>query len=926
MNCQSLINKKGPFYNLIDSTKPDIIIATETWFNNSILDSEYFSNFTVQRKERENTTGGGVLIAVNISFISTRKEKLESPSSETIWVGINITGCKSLYVGACYRPKIDDAVSLDELEASLTKITSKNNNIVLLGGDFNLPGWDWSTNSIKPRSAYPGIHRRFGDILDENGLTQIVQEPTRLLNVLDLIITNRPSQINRTQILPGISDHEVVYTEFDIKPARKKQLPRQVPLYKKADWTGFRQHAKQLAHELNKAQLTSDTESLWNLFKNGVTDGIKKYIPHRRAKTRDSQPWISRDLKRKIRRRNKAFVTSKKFGRLCDEQRFLNLKKEVQRDLRKAYWDYISDIVTPKATDSNPYGSMKRFWTFIKHKRTDANGVAPLRVNGKLINDSKLKAEALNRQFQSVFTKEAPLNLTAPAYQFPELPYINITVPGVLKLLRNLKPGKAAGPDNIGPRILKELAEEIADPLTTIFKKSLAEGHVPTDWRQANVTPIYKKGLKYDPANYRPISLTCIASKLMEHIICSSIMSFASVNEIFYALQHGFRNKRSCESQLLEFIQDVSLNMQNGHQTDVCVLDFSKAFDKVDHIRLIEKLKWYGITGSTNDWIKSFLTNRTQSVVLDGVASSNIHVTSGVPQGSVLGPCLFLFYINDIAQNLHSTTRLFADDTMIYMTMKNETDAKFMQEDLDTLQDWEKKWMMEFHPQKCEVISITRKRKPKKFTYTLHGKELEHVQFIKYLGVHITHDLRWDKHVDYVTSKATNVLNFLRRNINIRNTSVKQQAYRALVRPILEYSNTVWDPYTNTLINKIEMVQRRAARFALHRYHRTSSVGTMLQNLDWQPLAERRRILRLSMFYKMQNQLVAIDPAQYLTSKNHQAPTRCENTQAFHNPQCSRDYYRMSFFPRTVRDWNCLPEESIRAKSAEVFKNLMQLN
>ena len=173
-----------------------------------------------------------------------------------------------------------------------------------------------------------------------------------------------------------------------------------------------------------------------------------------------------------------------------------------------------------------------------------------------------------------------------------------------------------------------------------------------------------KKGQKYDPANYRPISLTCITSKLMEHIICSSVMSFATANNIFYALQHGFRSKRSCESQLLEFIQDVSTNMQNGLQTDVCVLDFSKAFDKIGHTRLIEKLKWYGITGSTNNWIKSFLSNRTQAVVLDGVSSSSIHVSSGVPQGSVLGPCLFLFYINDIAQDPHSTTRLFADDDL----------------------------------------------------------------------------------------------------------------------------------------------------------------------------------------------------------------------------------------------------------------------
>ena len=296
----------------------------------------------------------------------------------------------------------------------------------------------------------------------------------------------------------------------------------------------------------------------------------------------------------------------------------------------------------------------------------------------------------------------------------------------------------------------------------------------------------------------------------------------------------------------------------------------------------------------------------------------------GVPQGSVLGPCLFLFYINDIAQNLHSTTRLFADDTMIYMAMKNESEAKLMQQDLDTLQDWEKKWMMEFHPDKCEVISITRKRNPRNFTYYLHGKELKHVKHLKYLGVNITHDLRWDKHIDSITSQATNTLNFLRRNINIRNCNVKFQAYKTLVRPILEYSSTVWDPYTNKLINQIESVQRRAARFALHRYHRTSSVGSMLQILGCQTLSERRRVARLSMFYKIQNQLVAIDPSEYLTSKNHKFPTRRENTQAYFIPSSTRDFYKMSFFPRTVREWNCLSEDAIKAPSLTAFKHQIQ--
>ena len=235
--------------------------------------------------------------------------------------------------------------------------------------------------------------------------------------------------------------------------------------------------------------------------------------------------------------------------------------------------------------------------------------------------------------------------------------------------------------------------------------------------------------------------------------------------------------------------------MQLGLQTDVCVLDFSKAFDKVRHKRLVKKLKMYGIDGETNIWIKDFLSDRIQSVLVK--EHGNIPVTSVVPQESGLGPCLFLLYINDIAEGLNSTVRLFADDTMCYLTVKRQQNAKVLQEDLDKLTTCEQTWVMEFHPDKCEVISITRKQNPVLYEYTLHGQKLKHVDALKYLGVQISHDLRWDKHIDYITSKANSTLSFLRRNINISNPRVKEQTYTTLVRPVLEYSQTAWDPYTH---------------------------------------------------------------------------------------------------------------------------------
>ena len=218
------------------------------------------------------------------------------------------------------------------------------------------------------------------------------------------------------------------------------------------------------------------------------------------------------------------------------------------------------------------------------------------------------------------------------------------------------------------------------------------------------MTPIYKKGQRYIPANYRPISLTCISSKLMEHIVASSIMGHADANEILYPLQHGFHTSMSCESQLLCFTDDITKNLQRGKQTDVLVMDFSKAFDKVDHNLLCLKLSSYGIRGEINSWISNFLSGRKQCVVVEGEQSTFVPVESGVPQGSVLGPCLFLFCINDIPDGLKSTWRLFADDTIVYLTVKSDSDAEELQDDLNKLAQWEKKWSMEFHPDKCNCI------------------------------------------------------------------------------------------------------------------------------------------------------------------------------------------------------------------------------
>ena len=231
-------------------------------------------------------------------------------------------------------------------------------------------------------------------------------------------------------------------------------------------------------------------------------------------------------------------------------------------------------------------------------------------------------------------------------------------------------------------------------------------------------------------------------------------MQHAEKNNILCPLQHGFRKGRSCETQLIEFVDDISKNLQEGHQTDILIMDFAKAFDKVNHSLLIHKLRYYGIDGKTTRWIQNWLEDRQQTVVLDGVSSEAVSDDSGVPQGSVLGPGLFLFYINDLQSRLTSKVRLFADDTIIYLTIANEDDASTLQEDLNKLGQWENEWCMKFHPDKCNVLRVTNKTKKTEANYHLQGHTLELVTSAKYLGLTITNKLQWDQHINIITAKA----------------------------------------------------------------------------------------------------------------------------------------------------------------------------
>ena len=520
-------------------------------------------------------------------------------------------------------------------------------------------------------------------------------------------------------------------------------------------------------------------------------------------------------------------------------------------------------MLPSEGSEDNPDESKKKLYSYIKHCKKDSIGVAPIRntQTGALETEPRVKAELLNLQFHSVFSKVMPLSLKQlckrllPGFRSaPPMPEFTFSENGVLKLLGTLKPHKAAGPDKLRPFLLKELREQIAPILVAVFRISYETGRLPEDWKCANVAPIFKKGSKHKAENYRPVSLTCICCKVMEHIFVSQINRHLRDNGILVPYQHGFREGLSCDTQLIQFIDDLHKGTTEARQVDCIVMDFAKAFDKVSHDRLLYKLEGYGIQGKALIWIQDFLHGRTQKVVIDGESSPTCPVTSGVPQGSVLGPILFLIYINDIGNNIKSEIRLFADDTILYRKINTTADAEILQSDIQQLHKWCLEWQMAFHPSKCSLLRVKRGRSVVGADYTLDGWTLESVPKVKYLGVTINSNLRWDDHTTSVRQSAYATQRFLKRNLRMHSPQVKEAAYHTYVRPKAEYASATWDPHTKKNIESIEMIQRSAARWVLGkdgRRYRTDSVTAMLDNLGCRSLQQRRADSRLYMLYKI---------------------------------------------------------------------------
>lgn len=570
---------------------------------------------------------------------------------------------------------------------------------------------------------------------------------------------------------------------------------------------------------------------------------------------------------------------------------------------------------------------MGKFFRYANRKFSSKSTIGPLfNSDGSLSTDPVVKASILQNTFVQNFTFDnGQLPKTANFSQSPsKLGNIIFSPTLVRRAIKKLKVNTAPGPDGIPPEFFIECIDELCYPLSSLFSLSFENGILPTAWLMSYITPIFKKGNPAHANNYRPVALTSIMCKLMETIIKDQIVQFLSDKGLINKRQHAFIKKHSTASNLMASLHDWSIGLNSHLHTDVVYIDFSKAFDSIVPSKLLFKLELYGITGKLLKWIGSFLTNRKQCVVIDRFYSPIAAVISGVPQGSVLGPILFIIYINDIDNVCCGDTalQLFADDTKLYSRVTLDNTSISLQNSLDRLSQWALEWQLTINVSKCSVLTIS--NQPRLSQYFIDGVAISQQNDFLDLGVTITNNLSFEMHINNIVSKARQRISTLFRGFITRNLSIMRRAFITYIRPIVEYNSVVWNPSLIHLIDLLENVQRHFSK----RIPQLSSLSypERLALLDLEPLELRRLRSDLTYYFKILNYQTPFDPNDVFIIYTPVASSRL-NTPYLQKPTKASNKHLNTLFYRQVDAWNALPAAVRSVSSLQTFKSeLMKLD
>ena len=471
--------------------------------------------------------------------------------------------------------------------------------------------------------------------------------------------------------------------------------------------------------------------------------------------------------------------------------------------------------------------------------------------------------------------------------------------------------------------MLKRTVATVSPILCDIFNLSLSTGQIPEAWKLSRVIPIFKSGDPQSASNYRPISLQPICCKLLEKVVHGQVLQHLFVNNILTERQFGFLPRSSTTDALITALHEWHGHLDNHKSVAMALFDLSKAFDRVPHSPLLQKLSAAGLSGPLLSWFRSYLSDRTQLVAVRGVDSKPVPVVSGVPQGSVLGPLLFLVYVNDLCLSSfsqNSSIILYADDTTLFKPISSPTDLVEFQSDINIIDAWFSNNHLTANASKTKVMVISTKHDPfSDLTLTLNGLPIDRVHSAKFLGVWLTDKLSWNLHVDTICKKSRKIIGFIHRSFQSAPSNIRRILYLALVRPILEYGSATFHPLNSTLTKRLEGTQRFACRVILQSWN--LSHEDLLQDSNLPPLNKRRDIASLCHLYKIFSNLCS-SPNPF---RPHPKPDlRNLNSRAVSIPFHRLTLTQRSFYPYSSSLWNSLPEVIVNAITLQSFKSAVQ--
>lgn len=828
-----------------------------------------------------------------------------------------------------YRsPSFSDISSITCLTECLNSLIVSNQIVILLG-DFNLPDIDWNSFNY-PDST---VHNLFMSVFQHHGLSQFIVSPTRSDNILDLLFSTHHDALANISIQPPLSssDHNTILFDLNL-PISNLPDPADPSKsiyydYKNADFPSINHYLSSVDWP-SCFSACSNIDDYLSIFLNHLNYAISSFVP-----TRSSPPsHRNRKLHRKYPRfiRNMLSVKALLWRRYRLSPSAASKQVYTKQSFKcKAAIESFYVKIEDNLSCSNDLGA---FYKYVNRKLHRVPPVHPLaRPDGSLTVDPSEQAKLFNLFFSSVFTVD---NGLLPSFQSRcsannALSEVYFSAQLVYREISRLKNSNSSGPDGISNNFLKSISCSVSAPLAFIFEQSLRLHSVPSVWRLASVIPIHKKGPTCNPNNYRPISLTCLSCRLMERIINTQIINHLRSHNLISKQQYGFLKRRSTCTNLLDCLNDWTLSFTNRYSSDVVYIDFSKAFDSVSHSKLLMKLSAYGISGNLLLWIESFLSNRMQAVRISNCLSPYYPVSSGVPQGSVLGPTLFIIYINDVVDifaDLDVTSKLYADDVKLYSKFRSNSDLLSLDSALLRLISWASTWQLNIATDKCfsqHLFSSPLSQTALNYshTYVLNNRLIVSQSCTKDLGVTIDTNLRFSAHVSRISQAAFNRSNVIIKCFTSKSPASLTRAFVTFVRPLLEYCSPVWSPHTITDIKRIESVQKRFTK-RLSGFSKLS-YEQRLNVLGIHSLEYRRIYLDLILCYKIINALVDVNISDYFVLKGSSTTRGHPLHIVFQHVRV--DSRKFFFANRVAMAWNSLPLSVISSPSLSSFRTALNV-